>query len=78
MSHALMHRSFAELLASQEEPRRHNLFQMRPTQVAAKEVVTFSPPQNRDAALAEADRKLAAGESLLPKPVGSATVIRCA
>lgn len=75
MSTVLQYQSFAELPLPKDLARRQGLFQVHPTQVAAKEIVSFAPPQTLDAALAEADRKLAAGESLLPKSVGP-TVLR--
>jgi hypothetical protein len=56
---------FTEAPRSSEPSRTmQQLFAPQPTQVAAKEVVRSSPSCSQDAALAEADRKLAAGESL--------------
>lgn len=73
---ALKYQSFAEVTLPQDVAHRSDLFRVHPTQVAAKEVVKFAPSQTFESALAEADRKLAAGESLLPKLGGSATVLR--
>ena len=45
--------------------RASEIFQGQPSQIASKQIVRFSPARNADAFLAEAARKVAAGESLL-------------
>mgnify|MGYP006888941179 CR=1 FL=1 len=48
------------------------MFAPRPTQMSKKDIVSYAPSRNQAAELAEADRKLAAGESLLAKAQPSA------
>ena len=53
------------------DPSRMNfreIFENQPSQAMAKEVVRFSPARDANAALIEADRKIAAGESLFELP----------
>lgn len=44
---------------------RSRTFEPQPSQLAAKDIVRFSPSLSQDAAYVEADRKLASGETLL-------------
>lgn len=45
--------------------RTREIFQGQPSQIASKHIVRFSPTQSPDVFIAEAARKIAAGESLL-------------
>lgn len=59
------------------QPMQPTLFQVHPSQVAHKEVVTFTPGLRMDDVLAEADRRLAKGESLMAPHRVQLSVLRC-
>ena len=50
---------------SSHDASTSEIFQVHPSQIASKHIVRFSPAKSTDAFIAEAARKIAAGESLL-------------
>lgn len=55
---------FFNVPLSGDNARTREIFQAYPSQIASKHIVRFSPAQSTDAFIAEATRKVAAGESL--------------